>query len=163
MREVTVRDTESRDKAMVLAGGVALLGSVLVPIRQNWRAKPRDGFPLSYYPMFSAKRKRHGSVVHLVGVDAEGERRVLRYSYAGTGGLNQVRRQLRRAVAAGRAQEIADNVASAVSTRPRRSDKSVVEVRVITGRYHYDDFFAGHRQPVDELVHASARVQGARP
>ncbi len=55
-REVTVRDTESRDKAMVLAGGVALLGSVLVPIRQNWRAKPRDGFPLSYYPMFSAKR-----------------------------------------------------------------------------------------------------------
>jgi len=157
---MVARDTETREKLMVVAAGGALLVSILAPIRQNWRTQRRDGFPLSYYPMFTAKRKRHGSVVHLLGIDAEGGRRVLRYSYAGVGGLNQVRRQLRLAVAGGRAQEVADIVATALSRRPRTLDRSVVEVRVVTGRYPYDEFFAGHRHPVDELVHASAPVPG---
>ena len=147
--------------ATAVAAGAALLGAVLWPVRQNWRPRRqrRDGFPLSYYPMFSAKRKRHGTVTYLVGQTATGSRRLLHYSYAGTsGGLNQVRRQLGRTVGQGRAAEVAALVATRVATRPRRGDDTVIRVQVVTGRYVYDDFFRGRREPVSEEVHASMTV-----
>jgi len=37
--------------------GLSLLAAVLWPLRENWRAARRDSFPLSYYPMFSARRR----------------------------------------------------------------------------------------------------------
>ncbi len=151
--------SDDRDKLVALSASAGLLATVLAPMRQNWRSKARDGFPLSYYPMFSAKRKRHGSVTYLVGHTASGSRRLLHYSYAGTGGgLNQIRRQLRRTVGQGRADEVAALVATRVATRPRHGDDTVVQVQVVTGRYVYDDFFRGQREPVSEEVHASMTV-----
>ncbi|MDQ3628740.1 MAG: hypothetical protein M3419_08025 [Actinomycetota bacterium] len=149
---------DDRGKLVALSASGALLAAVLAPMRQHWRSKARDGFPLSYYPMFSARRKRHGTVTHLVGQTATGSRRLLHYSYAGTGGLNQVRRQLRRTVREGRAGDVAALVASRVATRPRRGDEAVTRVQVVTGRYAYDDFFSGQREPVSEEVHASMTV-----
>ena len=49
-------------KAMAAAASLLLLGAVMAPVRQNWRRGGRDGFPLSYYPMFSAKRRATASV-----------------------------------------------------------------------------------------------------
>ncbi|NJM08485.1 hypothetical protein HC891_23350 [Candidatus Gracilibacteria bacterium] len=37
---------------------MVLVGAVLAPLIENWRAAPRDNFPLSYYPMFSARRSK---------------------------------------------------------------------------------------------------------
>lgn len=153
--------TQSRDRADKVRfslASAALLGVVLGPLRQNWRSTPRDGFPLSYYPMFTAKRRRHGSVTYLLGTDANGERRLLHYSYLGGGGLNQVRRQLRRIVAEGRADEAAAIVAAALEATPRRRDRYVTRVHVVTGRYRYGDFFAGQRDPASEVVHSTAAV-----
>jgi len=149
---------DDRDKLVALSASGALLVAVLAPVHQHWRAKPRDGFPLSYYPMFSARRKRHGKVTYLVGETVTGSRRLLHYSYAGSGGLNQVRRQLRRTVGQDRAGEVAAQVARAVARRPRRGDEAVVRVQVVTGRYAYHDFFSGRREPVAEEVHASMTV-----
>lgn len=148
-------------KAVTYAAAAALVGVVLAPLRQNWRRKPRDGFPISYYPMFSARRQRSGTVVHLVGVDSSGQAQVLHYRHAGTGGLNQVRRQIRRTVKAGRAQELADTAARSVAGSTRSSKRRVVQVRVVSSRHAYDEFFAGHRVPEEETVHATAAVPGA--
>ncbi len=149
---------DDRDRLVALLTSGALLAAVLAPLRQHARPDPRDGFPFSYYPMFSARRSAHGTVTHLVGLQDDGARRVLHHGYLGTGGLNQVRRQLNRSVRDGRAQEVATAVAAVVAVRPRRGDGAVTEVRVVSGRYRYDAFFAGDREPVREQVHATATV-----
>jgi len=136
----------------------ALLGVVLGPLRQNWRSTPRDGFPLSYYPMFSARRWRTGTVTHLVGVDAGGGTRLLHYRHAGTGGLNQVRRQIRRCVAGDRAHALAESVAGSIARSRSAADSGITQVRVVSARYDYDAYFAGNRVPERETVHASAPV-----
>ena len=58
-------------KRVAFLSSLAMIGAVLGPIQQNWRAQPHDSFPLSYYPMFSAKRQAIETFHYLVGGDAE--------------------------------------------------------------------------------------------
>src|SRR5262245_58596724 len=81
---------------------VAMLGSVLWPIQQNWRAIPKDSFPLSYYPMFSQKREATESFYYVVGRDSEGARHYVPRRWIGQGGQNQVRKNMRRIIEEGR-------------------------------------------------------------
>lgn len=140
-----------------LAAAAGLLALVVWPVRQNWATAPADGFPLSYYPMFSARRRAHGHVVHAVGVSASGVRRDLSFHHSGHGGFNQVRRQIARQVRDGDAQRVAERVAARLAAQGRH-EPDVVTVEVVTGRYRYDSFFAGHLEPVSEVVHARAQV-----
>ncbi|MDQ3772776.1 MAG: hypothetical protein M3343_11910 [Actinomycetota bacterium] len=134
---------------------------VLAPLRHNWGKRPVDGFPLSYYPMFSAKREATAKVTYLVGLDGRGDRIKIPYKCAGSGGLNQVRRQIRRAVRRGHSEELCARVAREV--RRRNSFKEVVTVQVVTGTYHLDDYFSGrNRQPLKEKLHASVPVEPGR-
>lgn len=137
-------------KARALTGGVALVTAVLWPSRQQSRRGKdrRDGFPLSCYPMFTAKRRRTGTVVYLVGVRPDGAHQVLPHTVAGTGGLNQVRRQITRAVRDGRSETLLAAVAG------HREAAALREVRLVSGTYRYDAFFAGDRTPVREVLHA---------
>src|SRR3954449_7302753 len=76
------------------------------PMKQVNKAKnERDSFPLSTYPMFSADRQGRVTVPHVVGFTAAGERIIPHYSHFGAGGLNQVRRQISKAIREGRATE----------------------------------------------------------
>jgi len=144
-----------------LAGGLSLLtvGAVLWPVAQNWRKEPKDSFPLSYYPMFSAKRSESAKVNYLVGVGARGERYLLPYAYAGTGGLNQVRRQINRILRKGGADRLCRLVAENVAQEKEGRFADVVTVRVVTGEYRLTDYFTGKRDPVSEVVHASCPVE----
>jgi len=144
--------TMDHDKTRALAAAAALLAAVLWPVRQQTRADRRDGFPLSCYPMFTAKRRRNGTVVHLVGVTAGGGQQLLSYRLAGHGGLNQVRRQLTRAVKDGRSEQVVRGLAR------RREVAGLAEVRLVSSTYRYDAFFRGDRTPLREVVHATARV-----
>jgi hypothetical protein len=141
------------------AGGLSLLtvGAVLWPVARNWRGKPRDGFPLSHYPMFSAKRAEVVRVNHLVGLDERGERRLLPYRYAGAGGMNQVRRQINKRVREGSADGLCRVVAARVALEETLAD--VTTVQVVTGRYRLADYFSGRREPVSERVRASRPVE----
>jgi hypothetical protein len=142
---------------------VAAVLLVLSPVAENWheRERPRDSFPLSYYPMFSERRGATERVVYLVGLDANGGRRLLNYKYAGEGGLNQVRRQIRRTVGEGRAKELCRQVAEKVA---RRGDGRITAVQVVTGEYDLDDYFTGrNRQPLVEEIHARRDVTRPRP
>ncbi|GEK79992.1 hypothetical protein [Agrococcus baldri] len=132
------RTTARSTPAAALALGGALLALVAAPVLQHRRAQPVDGFPLSHYPMFSARRGRTGRVVHVVVDDADGTHPV-HYRRLGTGGFNQVRRQLTRRArtpegAAALAQEALERLGAE-------------RVRVVRSTFEYERFFAGDRSP----------------
>ncbi|HEY1966577.1 MAG TPA: hypothetical protein VGH89_01415 [Pseudonocardia sp.] len=145
-----------RRRATVLA--VVMLGALLVPLRQNWRpkSKRRDGFPLSYYPMFSAKRRDTATIHYVVGVRADGSRRYLPHSVLGTGGLNQVRRQLNRVIREDRATDFAPVVAARIALRPELDD--VARVEIIRGEVEIDASFLQRTIQAEEEMLADAEV-----
>ncbi|MGJ7440659.1 hypothetical protein [Aquipuribacter sp. MA13-6] len=149
-------DARSVTAAAVLTG----LLVVLAPVRHNWGRSPRDSFPLSHYPMFSARRRATARVVHPVGIRSDGTRSRLSYHYCGTGGFNQVRRQLRRAVKDGRAAQVVTDVALSVAAAARAEDTDVVAVEVVTGTYRYRSWFSGDHEPEKVVAHARADVPG---
>ncbi|MGQ0793375.1 MAG: hypothetical protein ACT4NX_04720 [Deltaproteobacteria bacterium] len=139
--------------AACLLSALAIL-AVLLPIVQNWKERPQDGFPLSYYPMFSAERSGGEKVVRITGYDSRGEQIVIHYGYAGTGGLNQVRRQIRKTVREGRAEELCVAVSRNLAASPKKHYARLETIQIVTSEYRFDDFFAGNKTPVSEKIHA---------
>jgi len=140
----------------------AVLGSVLWPLRQHRRpvADRVDGFPLSYYPMFSARRRRHAGITYVVGVSAYGTRRYLHHAVLGPGGLNQVRRQLYRvAVQENRAAEYVAGLAARLPSMRRCAD--IERVEVVQGRFDLDACLLDHNVRSRETVLAVAHVSSA--
>jgi hypothetical protein len=152
----------ARGKGLAGAASLLMIGAVLWPVTQNWRKEPKDGFPLSYYPMFSTKRSERARVHYLVGFGTRGERQPIPYTYAGTGGLNQVRRQINRVVRGGRADTLCRIVAAKVAQDEEERFAGVVTVQVVTGDYRLTDYFTGNRDPVSECVRASCPVERRR-
>lgn len=144
-----------REKGFAGVFGALLIGAVLLPVVQNWREQPKDGFPLSYYPMFSLKRSDSTTARYLVGLDARGERHLLPHTYAGTGGLNQVRRQINKVVRGGKADTLCKLVAAKVAQGDEERFAGVVTVQVVVGRYRLTDYFAEKRRSVWERMDAS--------
>ena len=142
---------------------VGMIAATLAPVAENWREKPNDGFPLSYYPMFSQSRGDSYVVSYIVGVDANGERRKLSHKLAGTGGFNQTRRQLNKFVREKRADELCRNIAAKIATDDRPDYTDVVEARIVTGTYHFADYFAGNTAPAKERIRATAKVKRGEP
>src|ERR1043166_9679795 len=108
-----------RGKLVATCFSLGLVGAVLWPVQENWRAEPHDSFPLSYYPMFSAKRQAIETFYYMVGRDAEGKRYLIPHSMAGHGGLNAVRRQIAKICREGRGEELACTVAKRLAERER--------------------------------------------
>jgi hypothetical protein len=145
----------AREKGLAGAFAAVMIGAVVWPVAQNWRDQKKDSFPLSYYPMFSLKRADATTVRYLVGVDARGGRHLIPHTYAGTGGLNQVRRQINRIVREGRSQALCERVADEVARRNEARFADVVTVQVVVGRYRLADYFADKRGSVWERMDAS--------
>jgi hypothetical protein len=149
----------NRGKRLAALASVAMIGAVLWPIQENWRKDPHDSFPLSYYPMFSAKRRPIESFNYLVGHDTKGKRCLIRHSFAGHGGLNAVRRQINKKVRQNRADEVAQMVAKRLADREDGKWSRIVKVDVVTGRYAVDDYFHGRKKPVSEKIKATCPVE----
>ena len=147
----------NRGQVLALTFSFALIGAVLWPIGQNWRSHPQDNFPLSYYPMFSAKREKVETFYYVVGLDAEGKRTAIPHQIIGDGGGNQVRRQLRRIINAGNAPELAQQIAQRIAHK--RAYRKIVSVSVIRGQYSVEDFFHGKKDPISERVYGTAEVE----
>jgi hypothetical protein len=153
----------ARGKGFAGALSLAMVGAVLWPVLENWKEEPKDGFPLSYYPMFSLKRPKKADFTYLVGLDADGGRHLLPHRYAGTGGLNQVRRQINRLAREGKAEGLCQRVAERLAGEKDGPFASMVTVQVVTGRYRLAQYFDGKKEPTRERVHASRPVErGAR-
>jgi hypothetical protein len=116
-----------------------------------------DGFPLSFYPMFSDHLDQHWKLSYAVGVYADGRRGNLPYHVLGTGGVNQVRKQLFRAVRRGRAAEHARLLAGRVAAHP--AGAGVIKVEIVRGKFDLDHCVLSRRtHPQEETVLASADV-----
>ncbi len=150
-------------KWLATGTSLALLIAVLLPIRENWKATPVDGFPFSYFPMFSLERGETYQVTHLVGFDARDQRTLIHHSFAGTGGFNQVRRQIRKKVQNGKAEGLCRSVARRVAASPEAPIAGVNRIQIVTGEYKINEFFAGNRAPVNETVHANCPVERSNP
>lgn len=137
---------------------VCTLSAILSPAAENWKRKPADNFPLSYFPMFSAKRGATYTAQTIYGVDPGGERVVLPYGFAGAGGFNSVRRQLRVRVREQRADSLCTKVADRVSRSQRSEHGDLREVRIASETHDVDAFFAGVRRPLSEELHASCPI-----
>ena len=136
---------------------IVMLVLVALPVKENWAEKPRDDFPLSYYPMFSQVHDDTQRETYVLGITDDGERLFIPYrGYWGAGGGNQARKQLRRN---------ARNDPAGAEKIARRGDPAfadVVEVRVVTGRWSISKYFGeGDRTPLAERVHATATVSRA--
>jgi hypothetical protein len=120
-----------------------------------------DGFPLSYYPMFSPKRDPHGYVSYVVGVHADGSREKLPYYTLGPGGVNQVRKQLSRALHRNRVQSHAELLAKRISERPDRAD--VVRVEIVRTQFDFDGYMLRGEVEGVQTVLGGADVPGRVP
>jgi predicted DCC family thiol-disulfide oxidoreductase YuxK len=138
----------------------SLLVLVLVtsPILQNFRAdgKARDDFPLSYYPMFSSKRQNLYQQSSVMAIKQNGETVPVHYEMLGTGGLNQIRRQLGKLLSVERTEELRQHL-SQVADRLAASNKSsyrgCVSVAAVKGTYDLNAYFTRqNQQPVDMEV-----------
>jgi hypothetical protein len=153
---------ERCEKAFAGALSLGLIAGVLWPLRQNWCERPRDSYPFSYFPMFSAKRRKRVRERYFVGLDPSGRRRLIPYTYFAGGGLNMVRRQLRRLVIAGRAEDVGRRVADNLAREPDGPFADVVTVQVVAGEYRLADYFTGDKEPLSERVHATCEVERQR-
>ncbi|MBX2892954.1 MAG: hypothetical protein KF734_18735 [Saprospiraceae bacterium] len=150
----------SHQKVFPVALSLLVLGAVLWPVRENWRRKPKDSFPLSYFPMFSHKRDSTYSVNYFIGYDADGQSLLVPYRYVGTGGFNQVRRQINKKVKQGKGASVIGKVARRLSKAEQPPYDGLVRVALVTGTYHLDSYFL-HRQktPLHEVVVAEKTIE----
>jgi hypothetical protein len=137
---------------------VLMIGATLSPVVENWREDPKDNFPLSYYPMFSAKRSENYQVNYIVGLDTQGNRHLISHKFAGSGGFNQTRRQINKVVREKQADELCRSIAAKVARQEKSPYAEIVTVQIVTGTYRFADYFAGNKTPLSERVRASCPV-----
>lgn len=146
-------------KARAALFSIMLLGIVLSPILENWRAQPQDSFPLSYYPMFSKKREATYTLRYLVGYDSAQSRYHIPYRYIGNGGFNQVRRQINKQCKRGKSKKLARKVARRLSKCQEAPFNQLDRVEVVKGTYHFATYFEkGDKRPLEEKVLCTQKI-----
>jgi hypothetical protein len=148
------------ERARSAVFSAAVLAAVLSPLLQYRRpiSERVDGFPLSWYPMFSARRGRRMSVTYAVGITADGDRLCLPPEALGGGGVNQVRRQLYRvAVREARPDDYAGDLAARVAGS--QDWANLIRVEVVRTLFDLDDCLTSRRVDGESTVLASAAVR----
>jgi len=137
---------------------------VVSPITENWTSSPEDGFPLSYYPMFAKQRDATEPVYHVVGMDAAGKRYNIPYNMVGTGGFNQIRRQIRKACRSGDGERLIERVSRKVAAASNSPYDELVDLRLIRGTYATEAYLMeGKRLPTKEKIYATDKISRYDP
>ncbi len=120
---------------------IFIIALVLSPVIENWASKPKDNFPLSYYPMFSRERKATYGLYYFVGYDSAQNRYAIPYKAAGTGGFNQVRRQIKKAARSDRANAFTQKVAERIAKKKGYPYSNLARIELVKGYYHLEKYF----------------------
>jgi hypothetical protein len=140
-------------QSFATAFSILVLVTLMWPVHENFEKRPNDDFPLSYYPMFSHKRKATYSMPYVVGYDSLQNRYFIPYKYAGTGGFNQVRRQMRQMVREDRHEELIDRVVKRLEDSKHAPFDKLQRIELVKGKYHFEDFFLhDQREPISEKL-----------
>ncbi|MFO0619104.1 MAG: hypothetical protein U0414_41325 [Polyangiaceae bacterium] len=138
-----------------------VVGAVVSPALSSL---PKDGFPLSSYPMFSSKRGRDATLHHVVAELESGERVILGPEFLGTGEVLQAETTLVRAIRSGAdrqaalCREIAARVARAPQLRGARR-VLLTKIRIDT----IDWFKDSKRATSSETVIAECPIPAGAP
>ncbi len=131
----------------------ALAGVVVSPALAK---APKDGFPLSTYPMFATKKDTKTTLEQAVAAGT-GEPIPLGPRYLGTDEVLQARATLSRAVRGGRQQELCAEVAARAARGPELGGATHVVIRTVSHdslRYFVD----GDQRPVVLRTHARCEI-----
>lgn len=140
-------------KPFALFFSVAVLFAILLPVRENWKDKPKDRFPLSYFPMFSSKRDSICTVNYFVGYDTMGNRYYIPHALVGSGGFNQVRRQVNKKVRSENVEKITQKVAKKVAKCQEVPYCHLVRIALVRGDFDLNNYFQkGIKMPQHEKV-----------
>ncbi|MEL7371494.1 MAG: hypothetical protein AAFN74_21405 [Myxococcota bacterium] len=134
------------------------LAACLAPIAQNIAKHPKDDFPLSYYPMFTKPRGATTKIQHAVAVLPSGETVDIPSKFAGPGGMNTQRRQMRKAVRKGRADQLAQKIAAQFGRTRRARRIAATRVDIVESTYDIRRYLDGHLDPVRRTVVATADI-----
>lgn len=151
--------TQERGRAIATIVSLVVVAIVYWPVHQNWSDSPVDDFPLSYYPMFTSQRSSKMTIYHAVGRTQDGDTVNLPGKLAGAGGLNTVRKQMRKMCQNGRADELAAKVAERLAGSRLASQHKIMAVEVVKSRYALESCIAESVDPVSREVLATHPVQ----
>lgn len=139
---------------------VLVCGAVLSPVVQGFRDKPKDDFPLSWFPMFARARPEVETPVYAVAI-GEGERTPVGVQYWTSGGFNQGATQMLLAARGGPSalRPLCERIAMKVARSPLRGVPPSTEIRILRGWYSRATYFGeGDTKPTREVVLASCPV-----
>jgi|SRR5829696_1486490 len=132
---------------------------VLVVLSPAMRADPRDGFPLSDYPMFATDVGRTAVVDTAMGLRVDGSTVVLSPRLVtGTDEVILAASTVSNAVAAG--GDRPDRLCAEIAGRLDPSRADVVQVRIATEAIDAVDWFDGGASPSAVEVRATCPVPG---
>ena len=151
----------SQERGRAIAAIVSLLVITVVywPIHHNWSDHPVDDFPLSYYPMFTSQRGSTTTLYHAVGRTQDGDTVNLPGKLAGAGGMNAVRRQMRKLCRDGRADQLAAQVSERLADSRLVNHNKIIAVDVVKSRYALESCIAESADPVSQEVLATHPIQ----
>lgn len=134
----------NRKKILISIISFVFVLVVLSPITQNWKQKPKDDFPLSYYPMFSFKRDNYLYIAYLKGIDEEGKHYKVPYDYVIKGaGFNRSRKQISKTLINNKAMELCKQTLRNLNTVDKEPYNKITEVIVLSGQVHIDKYMKG--------------------
>ncbi len=147
-------------KLMAVLISLVTIAAVLSVMGRYSETRPRDSFPLSHYPMFSTKRPDVATVHHAVGIDMEGQYHPIPTRFVGSGGMNTIRKQIRKIVRSGRqrSQQLCLRIAKNIAQDSSKALGHVVRLQIITGRYSIKDYYRGQTQPLVRQVHSTCDI-----
>jgi UDP-N-acetylmuramoyl-tripeptide--D-alanyl-D-alanine ligase len=166
-KHAIVRDprlTSSKDKLFSLYAWVlsmVVLGAALLPVQENRSKYPVDSFPLSYYPMFSHAHPEIQTFTYVLATDDSARRHYVHYRHCGSGGLNQVRKQIAKIARYGEkdASELCRAVAGRLAQREPEFFSRLTRVSLVSGEFRPTEYFgAGRKEPISERVHGAFEI-----
>ncbi len=134
-----------------------------------------DSFPLSTFPMFSAKVPEKPRINHVIATGPEGLEVRVPYWLWTTGGMNTARAQLNQAVRKkdkARLTAFCQKAARAIEKRRARAaargqkDRfdGATRVRIVRSRYHLERYFRdGQREPVGRRRIRQCKINDPEP
>lgn len=135
---------------------LVMLGAAVYPALRD---PPKDGFPLSTYPMFSHGRKSpRARIRHVVAIDAQGKEVMVPPKMVANDEVMQAVMTVARAVKQKRAPQLCGRVAAQIHERGELDGIVPVRVEVRTDVYDAVAYFEGDTRPRRSKVHATCEV-----
>jgi hypothetical protein len=136
---------------------VIAVAVALVVVSPALRASPRDGFPLSDYPMFASDAGRTATLDTARGVRADGSTVALSPQLVtGTGEVILAASTVSNAVAAG--PDRTNGLCSEIASRVASADAEIRQIRIATETYDAVGWFDGETMPSNLVVRATCPV-----